>query len=509
MKFVTPFRVGLLVLTSVVLLIVFMTMVKKGGLSDDDSVSVYAYFKDASGLGKKSRINIAGIPVGEITDIELKGTRALVTMRIRKDVEPREDAGLTKRSESLLGDYLLDLYPGSEASPLLKDGGEIKKVIDTQGMEAIFGSLEKITGDIQAVTNSLRQVLGSEKGQGSLEAIVQNLVTLSETMDRTIRQSADRLGAILQNVEGASATVRGITEDQQESIRSVIGNIELITRDVRDVLATVKKIVGSGEDDLKESVASLKETINRLDRSLANVEEVTENVKNGEGVAGTLLTDNRTAQKLNETIEDVSSFASRLTQLKVEVGMKSEYLFAQGEAKNFLTVRIMPKPDKYYLIEVVDDPRGTITTEYVQQNPPSVGEPVTQIQKVTTEGIKFSAQFAKRYSFTTLRFGIIESTGGVGTDFHFFNDHLSLRLDAFNFSVQELRYPRLRAAMRLQAFDHLFATAGVDDIMNNPVRDAVSDRRLLVGRDFFVGAGLFFTDEDLQALITVTGIPTP
>lgn len=509
MKIVTPFRVGLLVLTSVVLLTIFMTMVKKGGLSEDESVAVTAYFKDASGLGKKSRINIAGIAVGEVTDIKLQGTRALVSLRIRKDVGLREDASLTKRSESLLGDFLLDLYPGSEAAPLMKDGGEIKKVIDQQGMEAIFGSLEKITGDIQAVTNSLREVLGGEKGQGSLEKIVQNLVTLSETMDRTIRQSADRLAAILQNVEGASATVRGITEDQQESIRSVIGNIELITRDVRDVLATVKKIVGSGEDDLKESVASLKETINKLDRSLANVEEVTEKVKNGEGVAGTLLTDNRTSQKLTETIEDVSGFASRLTQIKTEVGVKSEYLFAQGEAKNFLTVRVIPKPDKYYLIEIVDDPRGTITTEYVQQNPPSVGQPVTQIKKVTTEGIKFSAQFAKRYYFTTLRFGIIESTGGIGTDFHFFDDHLSLKLDAFNFSVQELRYPRLRAAMRLQAFEHLFATAGVDDIMNNPVRDAVSDRRLLVGRDFFVGAGLYFTDEDLQALITVTGVPKP
>ena len=41
---------------------------------------------------------------------------------------------------------------------------------------------------------------------------------------------------------------------------------------------------------------------------------------------------------------------------------------------------------------------------------------MVQKQTVTTESIKFSAQFAKRYSFLTLRFGIIESTGGIGAD---------------------------------------------------------------------------------------------
>src|SRR6476659_8111934 len=117
MKFVTPFRVGLLVLASAICLFIFLTFVKKGGMSEEESIGVYAYFKDASGLGKKSRIQIAGIPVGEVGDITLEGTRARVTIRVRKEVGLREDASLTKRSESLLGDYLLDLYPGSETAP--------------------------------------------------------------------------------------------------------------------------------------------------------------------------------------------------------------------------------------------------------------------------------------------------------------------------------------------------------------------------------------------------------
>ncbi len=127
---------------------------------------------------------------------------------------------------------------------------------------------------------------------------------------------------------------------------------------------------------------------------------------------------------------------------------------------------------------------------------------------VRKEGMKFSAQFAKRFYWTTLRFGLIESSGGVGADFHFFNEHLTLTTEAFNFSVQELVYPRVRASLKLSAFNHLFATVGVDDALNAQVRDTRTNK-LIVGRDVFVGAGIFFTDEDLKAILTTTGMPTP
>ncbi|AKJ03705.1 Mammalian cell entry related domain protein [Archangium gephyra] len=55
--------------------------------------------------------------MGEVESIKLEGTRARVTVRIRRDIPMFEDATLAKRSESLLGDYLLDLNPGTEMAP--------------------------------------------------------------------------------------------------------------------------------------------------------------------------------------------------------------------------------------------------------------------------------------------------------------------------------------------------------------------------------------------------------
>jgi phospholipid/cholesterol/gamma-HCH transport system substrate-binding protein len=505
-KLVTPFRVGLLVIAAGAFFFAFFVFARKGGLSDKEATNVWAYFRDASGLSAKSRVQIAGIPVGEISAISLEGTRAKVWLRIRRDVELHDDAILTKRSESLLGDYLLDLNPGTEQAPRMQEGGQIRRVIDTQGMEAVFQSLSQITADIQQVTAALRDVLGGERGAGSLQRIVENLIHLSESVDDTVRTSGEKLNSILANFQGVSEDVRGLTAENEAEVTRIVDNIEGITKDVREVLGTVKKVVGTNEGDLKEGVSSLKETIQKLDRTLGNLEQITHKVKEGEGVVGTLLTDKQLGQKLTDAVSDVTDYANRLTGLQTEVGLNASYLLSQGRAKNGISLRLIPKPDKYYLLEIIDDPRGLVEVQVVQNNPPASGQPVVQTQKITKETFKISAQFAKRYYFTTLRFGLIESTGGVGADLHFLEDALTLKMDAFNFSAEELRYPRLRASLRAQAFDHLFLTAGMDDILNAQQRDTAT-RRLIAGRDFFFGGGIFFTDDDLKAILP--SVPGP
>ncbi|MDP1914942.1 MAG: MlaD family protein [Myxococcales bacterium] len=515
-KVFTPFRVGLLVILALGILFGFLTFSKKGGMEQDAAVEVYAYFKDASGLGKKSRVQIAGIPVGEIISIELIGLRAKVTIRIKKEIGVRRNASLTKRSESLLGDYLIDLAPGTEDQPPILNGEEIVSVLDAPGMEAVMGSIQLIAQDVQQVTKSLRNVLGGEKGQASLESIVANLTTLTAAVDKTIRDSATRLDQILNNVEGISGDIRKMTTKEQNSISSIVANIDAISKDVRDVMASVKRVVGDNEGEIEGGVASVKETLAKLDRTLANVEEVSKNIKDGKGPVGTLLTDERLGQKLSDTIEDVSDFAGRLTGMELELGVRTDYLVNQGAAKIFISGRLMPKPDKYYLIEAVDDPRGSVETIILQNNPPAAGEPAVQKQLRTKETLKFSAMFAKRYSFLTLRLGIIESTGGVGLDLNvpikFFyysrwlEDALVVKVDAFNFSVEQLTLPRLRATVRFTPFEHVYVNVGIDDALNAPNRDSLTNK-LISGRDFFVGAGVYFTDSDLKSLLPL--LPSP
>lgn len=506
-KLVTPFRVGLMLLVALGVFVVFFTFVRKGGLSRREALETWAYFHDASGLGPKSRILIAGIPIGEIETITLEGNLAKVTMLIKREVPVRVDAAVSKKSESLLGDYQLELTPG-RSETLMPNGGQIKNVQDTTGMEQIFGSLSKITDDIQAVTAALRTTLGGDKGAASMQHVFENLSQISDRLNDTMRVNGERLDAILANFQGVSEDVRSITGSEQERYQAIVTNVQHITEDIRDVLSQVKKILGTGEGNMQATVTSLKETLDKLDKSLNNVEQITDKLNNGQGPVGVLINDKRMGQALSETVIDASDYVQKLTSLQTQVTLRSEFLFNERQTKNYLQIAIIPKPDKYYTLEIVDDPKGATTQRFVQNNPPDSDKPVFQTQTVTTQGLKFSAQFNKRYYFATARFGIIENTGGLGLDLHFLEDALTVKFDAFEFAAQDRNYPRLKAYANYAFFNHVYLTAGVDDAINGPVRDQAT-RRLISGRDGFLGGGIYFTDDDLKALISTGAVPKP
>lgn len=515
-KILTPFKVGALVLVATGAFLAFFTFVQKGGFGGKESIRTWAYFSDATGLGPKSRVQIAGIPVGEVSRIELDGLRARVTLEIRRDVPLKVDARLTKRSQSILGDFLLDLYPGSPDAEPMPDGGEIRRVIDKGQVDEVFDRLNQITEDISHVTASLRNVLGGEQGSDSLETILQNLVKISASMDQTIGQAGEKLTTVLSNFESFSDDVRGMTAGQEQTVHEVVTNVKVITEDVRDVLRMAKRVMGAGEGELRDSVASLKVTLARLDQALRNMESVTAKVDRGEGTLGRLVNDKRMGDSLAQVVDDASDFVGRVTELQTEVSLRSELHLNQRGAKNYLQLRLIPKPDKYYFFEIVDDPRGVTTEETVQRLPPDASEREQQTVVTTRQQLKFTAQFAKRYYFLTLRFGITESTGGVGANLHFLDDALTLRMDLFEFSAQNKDYPRLKGFVNYSFLNHLFITAGVDDALNRTVYDtdllspgarSLGSRRLISGRDFFLGGGFYFTDDDLKALISV--VPSP
>jgi phospholipid/cholesterol/gamma-HCH transport system substrate-binding protein len=501
-SFLTPFRVGLFVLVSAACLAAFLLILKRGAFAGGETMTVIAYFRDASGLGKRSRVQTAGIPVGEITDIVLVGDRARLTIKVRKDLGLHTDASLIKRSESFLGDFLLDLHPGSSTAPLMPDGGTIGSVIDAQGMQSLFDSLSLITSDIQAVTHSLRETLGADAGEASLQTILRNLTQLSTLVETTARNSQANIASILENIRAVSGDVRNATKGEDLSVREIVENIRAISSDVRSVMSDIKGTLKGNQPENGE----IQSTLQKLDKTLENLAQVTQDIRDGKGPIGKLIEDEKAGQQVSEAVQGVSEYANRVTALQTEVSLSSVYLFNAQSSRNEIDVRIIPSPDKYYLLGLVDDPLGDTNVSYVVNNPPGLYQPAVQKVTTTSYTLKFNAEFAKRYYFATFRFGIIESTGGVGVDVNLFNDILAIKTDIFNFGNQALRYPRLRITANVTLFQHIFLSGGIDDVFNPPVRNTL-DNRLVSGRDFFLGGGIRFTDDDLKAILTVAPKP--
>ena len=77
-------------------------------------------------------------------------------------------------------------------------------------------------------------------------------------------------------------------------------------------------------------------------------------------------------------------------------------------------------------------------------------EPLDPAARVIEDKIRFTFQFAKRFGWLTLRYGIKESTGGVGADVdvHWFNRNLRLSVDVFDATFDKFPRVKLTAAYR-------------------------------------------------------------
>jgi phospholipid/cholesterol/gamma-HCH transport system substrate-binding protein len=523
-SFWTPLKVGLVVALAVAAF-GFGLFLIGSNLGRGSTYRVYAVFDDATGLGVRSRVQIAGIPIGQVDVVELdqQTAKAKVWLKIRRNFVLHRDAAIAKRSESILGDYLLDVSPGSPSEPPLNDGDEIRIVIRQPSMNDVFQSLNKIAGDISDITGNLRKVLGGAEGEDNLRTLTTRLLRISEGIERIVNQSGAKLDATLGNFQRFSGDLAKLSSGESDDMVAILRNTRDATAQARDILRTIGDAVGSSQQgELKEGVKSLKSNLAKLDASLTNVQEITDKINKGQGTVGHLINDDKLAKNLDKASSSLTNLLGSADTLKIEVNERSEFLIGVLNAKapagstafgvpsaayspwtkNYFGFRIIPKPDKWYGFEIVDDPRGVTRRVHVINSPPNPPNFPAEYDQTTTERqLKFSAYLAKRYGFISGRFGILENTGGFGIKGHFLNDGLTVSLDAFEFANPLKEHPRVKLYADYRFLDHLLVTAGADDFANGPQYDPIQHSRIISGRDYFIGAGVFFTDEDISKLI--------
>jgi phospholipid/cholesterol/gamma-HCH transport system substrate-binding protein len=125
--------------------------VKLGHVSllGDNAYSLFARFTTVSGLRVGSPVNMLGIEVGRVGRLTMdqKDQKAVVEIRIQKDIKVYDDAIASIKTEGLIGDMFLSIDPGGSGK-LLGPGGTITEtqaavdMVDLIGKYA-FGEVKK------------------------------------------------------------------------------------------------------------------------------------------------------------------------------------------------------------------------------------------------------------------------------------------------------------------------------------------------------------------------------
>ncbi|MCC6749544.1 MAG: MCE family protein [Deltaproteobacteria bacterium] len=485
----------------------FMMLAKGGCGTKPEELRVHAYFKDATLLVEKSRVQIAGLTVGHIVSRELnvrpprveliRDKRfAKISVSLNKGVTLYSNAVIHKRSASLLGEFYLEVDPGTyqwvddngqvHVGETLKDGAEVRFV----GEAATASGLVQQLSDVVPVLRDLAQDVRS--------FIRGPLASMSKNINEGINENRQAVKDILGNVDVLTRDLRKVTAGADKDVRQIIDDVKVITSQIRSIVGEAK--TDQYGNKLKDGLGKLSSAIDKLDTALANVEEVSTDVKDGKGTIGRLLKDDTLVNEVEGVVRDASSFVKQVTGLQTIVGLRSEYNFQAGSIKTYVTLELQPRPDKYYLIELVDDPRGRRTNRTVISRSDDPSRPLlTREERIEiSDAFRMTFQFAKRIGPFTFRFGIKESTGGIGADVRLLRDRIQIQTDLFDFQANI--YPRLKALAAWEFFKRLYVVGGIDDAFNRRPEDGTGG-----GRDFFLGGQIRFNDDDLKQLLLFGG----
>jgi phospholipid/cholesterol/gamma-HCH transport system substrate-binding protein len=441
------FKVGLLVLT-VAALIAVMSM----RVSEDPTVGgakkYWFLSPNASGLVKKSAVKMAGIPIGVIKDIRLSQGIARIDIVVRNEVDLRQSARAEIKANGILGDKYVEISPGSPEDPPLADGEQILNVNDKASMDGLLSQIADIGTSLKMVAVTLKE---SVQDQGSEKHI---------------------LGRIVKNIENLTGDLANITHDNKERVSEILAQINSVTKNLDSVL--------------NNSDTGFKKNWARIDRVLQNVEEVTAKINQGQGTIGKLINDEKTVEEINTAVEGINNMLDASSKLQTSVDFHTEYLGSQESWKSYIGLKLQPGLDRYYMIQVVDDPSGVSErTNTVSNSTPGSRLEVDET-KTYRNKMKLTLLFAKNFYNFTVRGGMIENSGGLGVDYFFHRNRFRFTTEAFEFSNLNLR-----TSLTYNIYKGIYVTGGMTDILNASSRYSN-----------YVGAGLFLTNDDMKFLMT-------
>lgn len=278
------FRVGIMAVVAIFILYFGLNFLK--GIDIFSPICYYyATYENIDGLVASSPVYVKGFKVGQVEKIQYdfsKNIPFVVKFSVSKDIQIPKGAKLELYDEGLMGGKALQLIyaPTTLAQNLYTPGDTVESQVGGGLMAQLSGTLlprvESISTQADSLLRSVRMLIESKQIKNSLTSI--------EKTSADLAVSSAQLKILMKN-------------DMPRIVKDVNG----LTGDFKEVSGNLKKI------DFAATFASINQTI-------ANLNFITDQVKNPNGSIGLLLNDKELYNQLNNTASSANQLLIDLKQ---------------------------------------------------------------------------------------------------------------------------------------------------------------------------------------------------
>lgn len=413
-------KIGLFLAIGLVILAVFIFVV--GDIStmfEKKGYTLYTHFDTVAGLERKTVVRMAGVKVGAVNSINLKGSKAEVAMDINPDIQISRDSKATLASLGLLGEKYIEITPGVE-DEIVPPGGTIGS-LPPVSFDQLGIILSSVGDDIKSTSKAMRELLGEGEARVNIKEILQNLSSASAELKDFFGENRPH---VTQSLDKAS-----------QAIDSFDQNVQSISQNLDELILLLKETVEENRGSLKGNLDGIKELISKTEEALKALNVSLEKINKGEGTLGKLIEDPELYERAEKAISDVQEIIAPVSSLRLDMGLKAEYFTKSELSRGTLSVGFWPADNKFLLAQVVQDPWHDKFT--------------------------YSAQGGIRLGIFAPRAGILESHFGVGLDLYAFKDRVIFTIEGFDFNRNPR--PHFRAWTSLVASRHVHILLGLSD----------------------------------------------
>jgi phospholipid/cholesterol/gamma-HCH transport system substrate-binding protein len=283
MKFTKEIKIALVAIFALVVLFFGMQFLKGLSILSSNN-SYFVAFADATGLSTSSPVYANGYRVGVVKALNYDyAPDGNIIATLELDQQMRVPAGSkAELASDLLGNIKINLVLADDPLHMLAVGDTIPGAAEVGVMSKLGGMLpaiEKMIPKLDSIMSSLNMLLADP----ALRNTLHNVEGMTANLDATSRELRTLSASLNSEVPGMLQKTNGVLDNTQQLTAN------LSTIDVANMMA-------------------------KVDRTLKNVEEMTQCLNNAEGTLGLLMRDKSLYQNLTRTAADADSLMIDLKQ---------------------------------------------------------------------------------------------------------------------------------------------------------------------------------------------------
>jgi len=240
-----------------------------------------AAFSEAGGLKPKDEVRIAGVRVGQVSDIELEGDHVKVSFNVKTKSSFGTDTGAAIKVKTLLGDMFLSLEPAGKGQLDADDEIPVDRTSSPYDVVAAFSGLATTAADIDTDQLAASLTTLADLTRNTPEEFRSALQGVS-ALSTNVAAKNDQINSLLQNLQRVST----VLDKRDQDIIALMQDSDVLFRalvarrdDIHNILVSTStlaqeltKLVDQSRADLKPALSSLDSVVQVLNKNEDNID---------------------------------------------------------------------------------------------------------------------------------------------------------------------------------------------------------------------------------------------